>query len=247
MSIPKIIHQIWIQGYDNLPDDMKIKHCIIKQHNPNYQIIFWDNDNILHLLKKYNELYQFYQKIPSFTGNTKIYPSMSDVARLVILYEYGGFYIDTDYYCPLSLDKIYNDDDEIVMVNTMYYIIKYIPIKIHSYLLGGKYGTLFMGMIKKHPMFKKLFPELILQTNRNKIGIFLDNFLQRNNYRVTIIDPKYVPSYTTCHTGICHTKKKSTSYFGRDILIFVNCHIKLILLLILLLIIFIYIKINANK
>ncbi len=39
--IPKIIHQIWIQGYDQLPNKLKNNHQLIKKYNPDYQIIFW--------------------------------------------------------------------------------------------------------------------------------------------------------------------------------------------------------------
>ena len=216
--IPKIIHQIWIQGYDNLPSELKIKHETIKTYNPDYRVILWDSAKIEDLLKKYDKISKFYNDIANFSGFVKIFQSQSDVARLVILYEYGGFYLDIDYYCPLSFDKLYKEDDELIVVGSEYKILKYIPIIYHP-----KYGASFIGIKKKHELFLILFDELVQQNNRDIIGIFFDKFLQKNNYSVTIIDPKYVSSHTCCEIGCCYTPKESSSLFGRSLLIFISC------------------------
>jgi len=42
IMIPKIIHNIWIQGYNNLPKDIIENHNNIKKLNPNWQFIIWD-------------------------------------------------------------------------------------------------------------------------------------------------------------------------------------------------------------
>lgn len=38
--IPKIVHNIWIQGYDQLPENIKKRYEDIKKLNPNWKFIF---------------------------------------------------------------------------------------------------------------------------------------------------------------------------------------------------------------
>ena len=39
------------------------------------------------------------------------YGMASDIARILILYEYGGTYIDVDYYCVDSIDRFHRQHD----------------------------------------------------------------------------------------------------------------------------------------
>ena len=61
--IPKIIHNIWIQGYEDLPEKNKLNHINIKKLNPDWDFIIWDNKMILQLLKKYPSLLNLYIKV----------------------------------------------------------------------------------------------------------------------------------------------------------------------------------------
>lgn len=232
MPIPKHIHQIWIQGFKELPLELKQKHKLLKKHNPNYRVTLWDEPKIKKLLKKYPKMDYFYNNLENFTGMVKIYQSKSDIARLVILYEHGGFYIDIDYYCPISLDRLYDKTDELVVVGSEYQILEYIPLPYHP-----KYGASFIGVKRKHSMFNDLFSQLVEQTDRDVIGVFFDNFLQKNNYKIRIIDSEYVSPHTCCEPGLCFTPTKSSSFFGRDILIYINCKRYIILFIVIIVII----------
>ena len=96
--IPKIIHNIWIQGYNSIPNEY-IKYI---QNNrilfDDYVYIFWDDYKITKLL-----LYKF-------PKNYKIYilcnipAQKSDIARICILYEYGGIYYDVDFIFNKKID-----------------------------------------------------------------------------------------------------------------------------------------------
>lgn len=93
--IPKIIHQVWI-GPKNKPNiyinTWKIDY--IKAH-PDWQYVLWDENMI-------NEL--FTKKMPNININIikniynkeKEYCGKVDIIRLLILYYYGGVYIDAD-------------------------------------------------------------------------------------------------------------------------------------------------------
>lgn len=83
--IPKKIHYIWFGGKEFGP---KEKYCVESWSKllPDYEIIRWDDNCI----GKFDNPY-FKQAIEA-----KQYAFASDYARLKILYEYGGIYLDTD-------------------------------------------------------------------------------------------------------------------------------------------------------
>ncbi len=85
MSIPKVIHYCWF-GKGELP---KIaKKCIRswKKYCPDYEIVCWTEENFDLTQNRYMQ--QAYQ-----AGK---WAFVSDYARLKILYDHGGIYLDTD-------------------------------------------------------------------------------------------------------------------------------------------------------
>ena len=83
--IPKIIHYMWL-GNKPIPD--KLKLCIEswRKYCPDYEIIRWDESNYdVHKNKFISQAY-----------DNKLYGFVPDFARLDILYQYGGIYMDTD-------------------------------------------------------------------------------------------------------------------------------------------------------
>ena len=92
--IPKKIHYIW---FGSKAPSAKESFCIEswKKILPDYQIIRWDDT----CLDKFDNLY-FKQALEQ-----KQYAFASDYARLKILYEEGGIYMDTDEEVLRPLDK----------------------------------------------------------------------------------------------------------------------------------------------
>ena len=45
------IHQIWLQGYEKIPEKYIHNINLIKKYNPKAKYIFWDEKLILNLLK----------------------------------------------------------------------------------------------------------------------------------------------------------------------------------------------------
>ena len=83
--IPKIIHYCWFGGK---PKPQKVLECIEtwKKYLPDFKIMEWNESNFDYRKIKYTrEAYA-----------VKKYAFVSDVARLYVLYEFGGIYFDTD-------------------------------------------------------------------------------------------------------------------------------------------------------
>nr|AEX62747.1 uncharacterized glycosyl transferase [Moumouvirus Monve] len=99
--IPNILHQIWIQGYDKIPDDLKKYFINCQKVNNNFEHILWDDDKIRKLLidkfdPEYLETYDYF-KVPA---------QKADFARYAILYTYGGIYLDMDMVCRKNLESL---------------------------------------------------------------------------------------------------------------------------------------------
>lgn len=95
MSIPKIIHYCWF-GENPLPE--LAQKCITswKKYCPDYEIKEWNESNFdLNCCDYVQEAY-----------GAKKWAFVSDVARLSIVYQYGGVYLDTDVELLKPLDKL---------------------------------------------------------------------------------------------------------------------------------------------
>ncbi len=84
--IPKIIHYCW---FGRKPKTKKMEKCIAswKKYCPDFEIIEWNEDNFA-IKNQCQFIQEAYEK--------KKYAFVSDVARLKIVFEYGGIYLDTD-------------------------------------------------------------------------------------------------------------------------------------------------------
>ena len=93
--IPKIIHYCWF-GHNPLP--ASAQKCIAswKKYLPDYEIKEWNEDNFDVNIIPYTQ--QAYK--------AKKYAFVSDYARYLILYHYGGIYFDTDVEIIKPIDDI---------------------------------------------------------------------------------------------------------------------------------------------
>lgn len=93
--IPKKIHYMWL-GKKSIPDNLK--RCIDswKKHCPDYEIIQWDESN--YDISQNDYMRQAYEE--------GAYGFVPDYARLDILYEHGGIYMDTDVEVVRNLDDL---------------------------------------------------------------------------------------------------------------------------------------------
>ena len=95
MSIPKIIHYCWVGGN---PKPKSVLYCIEswKKFCPDYEIIEWNETNYDFTKNKYMK--QAYDE--------KKWGFVPDYARLDIIYNYGGIYLDTDVEIIKSFDNL---------------------------------------------------------------------------------------------------------------------------------------------
>ena len=95
--IPKVIHYCW---FGHNPKSELVQRCIKswKMQCPDYEIVEWNEDNFdIHLNEYVREAYE-----------AKKWAFVTDVARLWIIYHYGGIYLDTDVEMIRSFDALLN-------------------------------------------------------------------------------------------------------------------------------------------
>ena len=103
--IPKIIHQTWID--ENIP--AKNRFCVQswKRLNPDYEYKFWTNEILIRFVEKE------YPHYLNLLWKFKLGIQLADFFRLLILYHYGGIYVDIDFECLKPINTWELDDSKI--------------------------------------------------------------------------------------------------------------------------------------
>jgi GT2 family glycosyltransferase len=129
MSIPKIIHQVWI---GTKPAPVTLMNTWKDKH-PNFEYIHWNEEEFI----KRNMTFKCQDKI----NEIEEICGKADIIRLEILYKYGGIYIDADSIC------IEPFDDEILSK-------KCFASWEHEEIRKGLVSNGTMGFPAKHPLVK---------------------------------------------------------------------------------------------
>lgn len=159
--IPKIIHYCWFGGKEK-PEG--VKKCIDswKKYCPDYEIIEWNESNYDVSKNKY--MYEAYQ--------AKKWGFVPDFARLDIIYENGGIYLDTDVEIIKSLDSLLDNKC-------------YMGFEDGVHVNPG----LGFGAVKHNVMIKKIMDEIYGSLS----------FLNADNTYNTIPSPNYNTKFLLKH------------------------------------------------
>ena len=162
--IPKKIHYMWF-GRKKIPDNLK--KCIETWYKfcPDYEIIQWNENN-------YNIEKNVYMKQAYEAG---AYGFIPDYARIDILYNEGGIYMDTDVQLIKGLDD-------------MLYQEAFCGVEKWQILNFGGCS----GAVKGHPMIKKFLDERMNvhymnpdgTLNRNTCGFYDTRTAIKEGYKV---------------------------------------------------------------
>lgn len=162
--IPKKIHYMWLGG-KRIPSSLQ--KCIDswKKYCPDYEIIQWDENN--YDMDKHPYMRQAYER--------GAYGFVPDYARLDILYQHGGIYMDTDVEVTRNLDPLLCQ--EAFCGVEKWQIVNF----------GG-----CSGAIKAHPMIREflrarediLFLDAEGRQNTVTCGFYDTNVAIKNGYRL---------------------------------------------------------------
>lgn len=205
MSIPKIIHQIWLGDQSKRPQEMIDTW---KQMNPDWDCRLWTEEN----LPEIRNINQF-NAMKEFAGK-------ADILRYELLFDHGGFFIDADSICTTPLPDWMTDNDSFCCWENEYIRT---GLMCNGYLAASKNNQLmeFMiaGISQMPPdqiaalpnltAWKVVGPEYLtrtVQSNRyNKLRIYPSHYFLPKHYTGLETEFKNEPSYSQQYWGSTET------------------------------------------
>ncbi|CAH6419929.1 Glycosyltransferase [uncultured virus] len=192
--IPKILHQIWIQGFDKAPSTLKAYSQGCKRINEDFEHMMWDETAIRELLKRfgpeYLRLYNSYH----------VFAQKADFARYAILYVYGGIYLDMDMVCRRDLNPML-EHNFFCTTDAFYYLSR-------RYLNG------IIGSVPEHPLFAFIFRNIFARTKESNnvtystgTGLLYDSvkeyISESGQNDITVVPSKYLHPCQTYDDDSC--------------------------------------------
>jgi GT2 family glycosyltransferase len=190
MSVPKILHQIWIGSNPaptNLMKTWKDKH-------PDFEYILWTEQEIIRRKLQLNCEKQI-NIMNEINGK-------ADIIRWEILYEYGGYFVDADSICIEPFDDFFENKTAFASYE-------------NENVRAGLIATGTMGFIPKHPLCRDIIDWIknteeannLIQTTRAWYSVgpgLLTKMLDTGKYSDFTVYPSYTflpihftgPSYT---------------------------------------------------
>jgi mannosyltransferase OCH1-like enzyme len=175
--IPKIINYCWF-GMTQKPDNVKRYIESWKKYCPDYQILEWNEENFDVNQNTYcSEAYE-----------AQKWAFVSDYARLWVLYNHGGIYLDTDVEVVQPLDQFLNEKGFSGFESNNH---------VSTGIMASERGHNYIGDLLNtynERKFIKENGEYDLSTNVKFITEFaVKNKLILNGQRQTILDFTYYP------------------------------------------------------
>jgi mannosyltransferase OCH1-like enzyme len=179
-SIPYIIHQIWFQGWNEVPDKYKENVKLLHKYNPKYKQLQWDEHSLRvecakfskEVLDKFNSFPYLIQKV--------------DLSRFVVLYNYGGVSIDTDMKSLKPIDTTPNIESADCIVSMGSF-----PLNV----LGYTNNAVFL-IKPRHPLMYDIINSIV-ESNKKESSYF-----SKELYIDATTGPRFVDSIVKRHDVI---------------------------------------------
>ena len=238
--IPKVIHLIWI-GNNPLPDYTKLFIDSFFKYCPQFQIKLWTESDLKK--KKFPKTFKYIQKSKSFHNKPMIksysetetihyydndnkiknyskFAQITDLMRLEIIYNEGGYYFDTTFEILKPLYNILNREGNFVGCNE-------IPrFKDFHYLSNSFFGATKNNIILKRLLSKKYLDSIDFSNpavdNETGPGYLRSGIFNSDN--IHIFPTKYFypfveeyspgidPAYRKASKNKCYSKSSKKKY-----------------------------------
>ena len=187
MTIPKIVHHIWM-GKNPIPDVNLYCANLIKEIHSDFDYFLWKDDDVDKLIKtEFPEYYEKFNNLPRMI--MKI-----DMFRYFLMYKYGGLYTDMDYLMFKQFDLL----NEKVVIPCNREGDNGEPICLGNCIFASR---------SNHPFWKTLI-DTLFTIDRTKIDYNTDKNIDGN---VLGTGPMFVffmwKKYSKINDDICVTKR----------------------------------------
>lgn len=174
-QIPKIIHLFWFGRGEK---SALIKECIAswKEYAPDYQIKEWNEDNFdVNFCERAKQAYA-----------AKKWAFVADVARLKVIYEQGGIYLDTDVKLLAPIEKLLNETKNATSF-FMFHNERFIGT---GYGFGAIPGSEVIGYLLKNyeamefELKRGVFAQVCTHIETEALVTFYSEFIRNNKTQV---------------------------------------------------------------
>lgn len=111
-GIPKVIHQVYMQGWEYVPHEILDNIAEMKALNPTWSYKAWDETMICEYIREHYglDILHYYERI------SPRYPSVrGDFFKYLLMYNEGGLYLDHKSRVSKPLDERYSDEYSFVV------------------------------------------------------------------------------------------------------------------------------------
>lgn len=151
-TFPKIVHQMWQSATLPLGSDMTRWKTGCEEVNKDWEFRFLYDEDLKNFVQK-----EYPQYMSLFKILTGVY--MADMARILLVYHYGGLYLDVDFFCHRPFDCLIH---QILANELSHYKGKDLLVvsrepTMHEHLFRKKDRVIiqdFFLATPKHPFFK---------------------------------------------------------------------------------------------
>lgn len=176
--IPRIIHQIYMQGWDAIPADVKANIALLRERNPTWEYRFYDEATGRQFLADHLPEYLLvYDRIDS-----AYFAARSDFLRYCICYVVGGFYIDVKSVARKPLDEVFRPDDKIVLSQWTILIGKPSQHPELRHIVGCEYVNFFIASFRENPLLGTVIEKVVRNVTHYRLR---DGVGRRGVLRVT--------------------------------------------------------------
>lgn len=212
--IPLIIHQIWFQGINNIIQPYK--NCFINtikflnKSNKNsvyWEHYFWDQKRIEDfILKEYPNYWDIYNKCDVLVQKL-------DVARYIILYHYGGCYMDMDMEILKDFSDLFDENDDLVFSLTRQLVYN------NGILFSSKNNKFWIDFLKDCDKKINLLKfDKLLNVQFSTGPINFTTFINKNkkNYKFKSLPFKYLEPCDTKYNSFITNEAYVINYYGNS-------------------------------
>jgi hypothetical protein len=193
--VPKIIHQIWIQG--QYPEKYEPFVQSWKEHNPNWEYKMWDEE-MFFAEDPPEQILLIYSRL-------KVLAFKSDIIRFFLLQKYGGVYMDFDMMCLQPIENVIDQN-----CLTFAHMLPKTNLDLVKNITSKCVDIYFISSPQGHPFWQILFDNM---TNSWSKKYFLSNYSFEYSPNITLYNDTFK------QTNKLH--KDSVKLAERDV--FVRC------------------------
>lgn len=175
--IPKKLHQIWLGGNGNLPEEYQKFQKSWQNFHPDWKYKLWTEKDVSTFSFENKDLFD----------TAKNYGEKSDIWRYEILFKEGGLYIDTDFECLAPFDVFHYTYDFYIGIQPMDTNL----IQLGIGLIGACPGHPLLKLAIKNLRTERYNKQIISRTG----PIFFTRIFYNNAHTTELRDIAFPSSY----------------------------------------------------